>query len=209
MPPSRKPPASGKKNLGELQVRTANENKESLEALVGAEYTTITRDGMELKINKVWARECSKDTQETVFGLTEANMKGMYEMSNWGWNESQKRKELLGTTSQYLIVTDKESTIRGFVHFRFDLDFGLPVIYCYEIQLVTDMQRKGIGAHLMAILQILADKFRMRKVVLTVFKHNDTALSFYQKKLAFRMDSTNPKENEYDYVILCKKVEKV
>lgn len=49
----------------------------------------------------------------------------------------------------------------------------------------------------------------MKKVVLTVFKHNTKALEFYKKKLLFRPDVTDPKENHIDYTILSKKVEKV
>lgn len=49
----------------------------------------------------------------------------------------------------------------------------------------------------------------MKKVILTVFKHNHQALNFYTKKLKFRQDATAPKENHIDYTILSKKVEKV
>jgi len=162
-----------------------------------------------LMVNRVFAHECSEEVKDCVFSLVEANMKELYEASNWGWNESQKRKELQGKTSQYLLVKDQNSKIKGLVHYRFDLDFGAAVMYCYEIQLEEDVQRKGIGGYLMTILQKLAERFKMKKVVLTVLKHNTQALGFYQKKLQFRMDSTNPKENDVDYVILSKKAEKV
>lgn len=49
----------------------------------------------------------------------------------------------------------------------------------------------------------------MKKVILTVFKHNVQALSFYQQKLKFRLDATDPKENNVDYTILSKNVERM
>jgi len=135
-------------------------------------------------------------------------MKEFYEKSNWGWNESQKRKELTKKTSQYLIARDPDAKILAFVHYRFDMDFDLPVLYCYEIQLIEAVQRRGLGGHLMHILYKLAERFKMKKVILTVFKHNPQALNFYQQKLKFRLDATAPKENQIDYTILSKNVDR-
>ncbi|XP_022653511.1 N-alpha-acetyltransferase 40-like isoform X2 [Varroa jacobsoni] len=168
------------------------------------------RDDLRLTISRCRALDASKELRDFVFLLTELNMRDMYEQSDWGWNASQKKKELSDKTSQYLIVKDdlNNDAVVGFVHFRFDIDFDRAVLYCYEIQLVKAVQRRGIGAHLMDILYKLAERFKMKKVILTVFKHNLQALNFYTKKLNFRRDTTDPKENHIDYTILSKKVEK-
>lgn len=33
----------------------------------------------------------------------------------------------------------------AYVHFRWENEDGVPILYCYEIQLEADVQRKGLG----------------------------------------------------------------
>ncbi|XP_003738295.1 N-alpha-acetyltransferase 40 [Galendromus occidentalis] len=204
-------PPRQKKNVGPLQVRIANACNDSLEDIFDDKKDLVQFESGDVKatVSRCWAHDASDEDKEFLFGLTEKNMKDFYEKSNWGWNESQKRKELTKKTSQYLIARDPNGRIVAFVHYRFDMDFDLPVLYCYEIQLIEEVQRRGLGGHLMHILYKLAERFKMKKVILTVFKHNPQALNFYQQKLKFRLDATAPKENHIDYTILSKNVERV
>ncbi|XP_064481112.1 N-alpha-acetyltransferase 40-like [Ornithodoros turicata] len=194
----------GKKRpqLGPLLVRLANENPEPL---AGLEMTTHK----EVSISFHRASEAPPNVREWAFQLTTTNMSSMYEASNWGWNPSSKQKELSHSAALYLVAKRQcNHEPCGFVHFRFDMDFGHPVVYCYEIQLEADVQRHGLGTFLMGILEKLAAKFRMHKVVLTVFRSNTAALAFYLEKIGYRVDSSSPSEDEADYVILSKKVQK-
>lgn len=94
----------------------------------------------------------------------------------------------------------------AFVHFRYDLDYGIPVLYCYEIQVAPDHQGLGIGRQLLAILRLLAERARMDKVMATVFKNNQGSLEFF-KRFGFQEDETNPEENEgKDFIILSLRV---
>ena len=48
-------------------------------------------------------------------------------------------------------------------------------LYCmysfsYEIQLIPDVRRKGLGKFLMQILELIGHKACMKKIVLTIFK---------------------------------------
>lgn len=54
---------------------------------------------------------------------------------------------------------------------------------------------------------MLAFKADMRKIMLTVFKHNDEATAFFKKAMKFELDETNPEDDVYeqfDYQILSK-----
>ena len=51
----------------------------------------------------------------------------------------------------YLMVSDELGNNVAFSAFRFDIDFDHPVVYCYEIQLVKDAQRKGLGMFMMQV----------------------------------------------------------
>jgi hypothetical protein len=54
-----------------------------------------------------------------------------YEQCEWGWKESVKREELYDEDACYLLALDPRGDLLAFSHFRFDLDYGRPVLYWY------------------------------------------------------------------------------
>ena len=52
---------------------------------------------------------------------------------------------------------------------------SLQVLYVYEIQLENCVRRKGLGKFMMQVLEIMAFKADMRKIMVTIFKHNPGA----------------------------------
>ena len=84
-----------------------------------------------------------------------------------------------------------------------------------QIQIDEEFQRKGLGKFMMQVLEMLAFKADMRKIMLTVLKHNDSAVKFFKALLKFEIDETNPAEDvqwnekyndieQIDYEILSK-----
>jgi ribosomal protein S18 acetylase RimI-like enzyme len=165
--------------------------------------------------------------------LFQQNMTEHYKKSNWGLNLSTKAKELRHKRARFLIVTmeERDSTaslpsaqgkteILAFSHFRYELDDDeqprYPVLYVYELQVKQGFQRHGLGRKLMTIMELMALKNSMEYVMLTVFKHNQTALAFYLDKMKYSIadDSpskfiTNEEDGEVaDYEILWKSVSK-
>uniref|UniRef100_A0A8D2QT73 N-alpha-acetyltransferase 40 n=1 Tax=Zosterops lateralis melanops TaxID=1220523 RepID=A0A8D2QT73_ZOSLA len=69
---------------------------------------------------------------------------------------------------------------------------GDEVLYCYEVQLESRVRRRGLGKFLLQILQLVANSTQMKKVMLTVFKHNHGALQFFREALQFEVDATSP-----------------
>jgi hypothetical protein len=57
------------------------------------------------------------------------------------------------------------------------------VLYLYEIQLSGLVQRGGLGQHLMGLVEVLAMRLHLPRVLLTVFKVNRAATFFYLGKL--------------------------
>ena len=96
------------------------------------------------------------------------------------------------------------------MHFRFEEGYAEDAtLYCYELQLVEGVRRRGIGATLMTLLQQLAAAHRMKKVLLTVLTANTEAVQFYRQGLNFAIDRHSPsrfKTGPVDYEILSKKV---
>lgn len=48
------------------------------------------------------------------------------------------------------------------------------------MQLEAECRRKGLGRFMLQILELMAFKNEMDKVVLTVFRHNPAAVSFFK-----------------------------
>uniref|UniRef100_A0AAX7TED9 N-alpha-acetyltransferase 40 n=1 Tax=Astatotilapia calliptera TaxID=8154 RepID=A0AAX7TED9_ASTCA len=83
----------------------------------------------------------------------------------------------------YLLARDADSSPVAFSHFRFDIECGEEVLYCYEVQLESRVRRKGLGKFLIQILQLIANSTQMKKVMLTVFKQNKGAYQFFREAL--------------------------
>ena len=116
-----------------------------------------------------------------------------YEASSWGWDREKKWAELCDESARYLLVQDSESKrLVAFAHFRFEMEASEAVLYCYELQVNRRFQRGGLGGYLVKCLELIALKSHMDKILLTVFPHNSSAVTFYTKKMMFSIDDTSP-----------------
>lgn len=114
--------------------------------------------------------------------LTERNVRSYYESSKMGWVSKIKQTALNKPWSRYLIAYEQESkTPVAFCMFRFDMDYGRSVIYCYEMQVDFNYQRKGLGGFMMEALESLAKVWSMERVVLTLLINNEAAMPFYSR----------------------------
>ncbi|CAH0391586.1 unnamed protein product [Bemisia tabaci] len=146
------------------------------------------------------------DTMDWILDLEKRNMEDMYNNCSWGWSDEKKSDEMKDDRARYLIARTDYGKPVAFSHFRFDLDYGFEVLYCYELQLEESVRRLGLGKFMMQVLELIGFSNRMRKVVLTSLKHNPHAMAFFTA-LNYTMDETSPDE-EYEgpqpYVILSK-----
>lgn len=161
-------------------------------------------------------------------------MEGPYG-SEWPVEEKIKRREMVAPEARYIFVrssspnaslnekhvNNKEKMISGhwigdgdpvvaFVQYRFVIEEDVPVLYVFELQLESSVQRKGLGKFLMQLLELIAHKNRMGAVMLTVQKANTSAFDFYTNKLRYSISSISPSRvnpligAEASYEILCK-----
>lgn len=165
----------------------------------------VTKDNQIIELSCVKAKDAQSKCIFWIFDIMERNMKSLYEQSDWGWDPVAKQKELTESTAWYLVATSNDKFV-GFSHFRFDIDYREEVLYwyvdftdislqvteddqlhfisfllflSYEIQLESAVRRKGLGHFMMSALESMASKNKMRKVVLTVLKHNPSAMQFF------------------------------
>ncbi|KAG0239432.1 N-alpha-acetyltransferase 40 [Mortierella sp. GBA43] len=147
--------------------------------------------------------------------LVESNMKDLYMRSKDGWCKEDKEEEMQDAGSRYLVTYDGEVPV-GMIHFQFVeeetmTDRDADVAYCFEIQIVSGYQRRGIGEHLIKLLEKIGTSANMEKVMMTVFKANKDAIKFYIDKLQYRYDEISPsvclsrvRASSFDYEILSK-----
>eukprot|EP00736_Rhodelphis_marinus_P005005 Rmarinus@m.25605 len=127
------------------------------------------------------------------FTLLKRNMERLYGSE---WDDQEKREELQHSDARFLLITeepvhplkrrkaesgDRISNLVGFVHFRFLLEEECEVLYVYEMQLARQVQGIGLGTFLVDALEYLGQRFHMKGLMLTCFKHNRKAMRFYEE----------------------------
>eukprot|EP00922_Rhytidocystis_sp_ex-Travisia-forbesii_P040266 GHVS01059904.1.p1 GENE.GHVS01059904.1~~GHVS01059904.1.p1 ORF type:complete len:301 (-),score=50.58 GHVS01059904.1:223-1125(-) len=156
-----------------------------------------------------------------VFDLTRRNMQEVYDKTNFddnGWNDETKWNELTHPDAQFLLAfasrqdlkgdescfsvastTEDKESLAGFMHFRFETDEDNPcsskdavVAYIWDVQLDQWAQRKGLGKHLMNVVELTGKKVGINKLMCTVLKENADAMRFYRGKCKFVMDESSP-----------------
>ncbi|GBG85836.1 hypothetical protein CBR_g40646 [Chara braunii] len=128
---------------------------------------------------------------------------------SWPATSAEDEKKRLASSS-----SSKQPDVEGvvaFVHFRFVMEEDVEVLYVYELQLVPEIRRKGVGQFLMEIMEQMARKNNMRGVMLTVQKKNTFAWEFYTQKMGYSTDPISPSQVDpyaepetYSYEILSK-----
>lgn len=185
-------------------VHKANSLKDPLEQF-GA-FKKYNRNSLNIVFECRKYGDLDSNIFEWIFELEKNNMKEVYDSCEWGWNEKKKKDEMTDDNAWYLIAQADNREPVAFSHFRFDMDYGDPVLYCYEIQLEPRVRRLGLGKFIMQILELIAFSNQMRKVVLTALKNNTNSLLFF-KSLNYAVDETSPEDTIFEqqsYIIMSK-----
>nr|XP_056709829.1 N-alpha-acetyltransferase 40 isoform X2 [Euleptes europaea] len=141
------------------KVEAANKLVDPLEAF--PVFKKYDRNGLNVSIECKRVSSLNPATLDWAFELTKTNMQTLYEQSEWGWKDREKRDEMTDDRAWYLIALEEGSVPVAFSHFRFDVECGEEVLYCYEVQLESKVRRKGLGKFLIQILQLVANRFEM------------------------------------------------
>ncbi|ODM90385.1 N-alpha-acetyltransferase 40 [Orchesella cincta] len=186
-------------------VKNAHLLENPLETLESLAIGSELKNGKKCEVKHFKAQQLSASQEKWLMDLMTRNMKHMYKKALDGWRPKKKWKEMTEKTSRYLIATVDGKPV-AFSHFRFDMDYGREVLYCYEIQVESATRSIGLGKLIMEILEKMASQANLPLVVLTVFKFNLPSLGFF-KNLGYDVDETSPGDDEFkDYVIMSKSV---
>eukprot|EP01038_Epipyxis_sp_PR26KG_P005356 gene5356-7430_t len=138
----------------------------------------------------------SVERREQIFNLFESTMKPLYISSGWGYDKKKKLSELFHHTSKFLLLTNPiDDSLVGHCMFRFEWDDEdeptHPVLYLYECQINPNYHKQKLGNQLMNYIIEISEKLHLWKVMLTCFKENHDAMSFYHK-IGFGVDIYSP-----------------
>ena len=174
-------------------------------------FRSYEKNGLSVSLECKLCETLDSETITWIFDLEKRNMKTLYEQCEWGWNDKVKKEEMTDDRAWYLIARKPDTKPVAFSHFRFDMDYGDEVLYCYELQLEEEVRRKGLGKFMLQVLELVGFTANMKKVILTVLKHNPGAKEFFTS-LKYTLDETSPEDNmieQYPYEILSKKNKKL
>ena len=122
-------------------VKTANQQEDPLASLPS--FKVFKKNGLEATLSTIRVASLEPQDRDRAIDLLIRNMKTLYEKSSWGWNEKNKKDEMLDESAWYLLAKNADNgEICGFSHFRYDMDYDDEVLYVYEIQLEEE-QRRG------------------------------------------------------------------
>lgn len=166
----------------------------------------------------------TRDDLAACFSLVEESSKGDYSASKQGWKPTAKRREMRLLELKYLLIRSAEPRdgeekgaaggIEAFASFMPTIEDEQEVLYVYEIHLAPSLRRSGLGRQLMKLVEGVARKIGVEKVMLSCFTRNATAKGFYEG-IGYEKDEYSPpprvlrdgREVEEAYVILSKRIE--
>lgn len=200
-----------------MSNRVRRANKATASQLLAAVSGVLDLKNVGYSIQVYTSSELSDVDQANIWGILEQNMRHLYTKSSMGWDPPSKKQELFHRDSRFVLLRrsqaqdglehlHEELPILAYSMFRFDMEDDGCVLYCYELQVSQSAQRGGMGKTLMGCLCDIARRWNMRKVMLTVFKENQAAFSFY-KAMGFNIESDEEgvdEENDVDYWIMLK-----
>ncbi|KFZ16777.1 hypothetical protein V502_04907 [Pseudogymnoascus sp. VKM F-4520 (FW-2644)] len=167
--------------------------------------------------------DLTRDELAVCFSLVEESSKGDYSASKQGWKPTAKRREMRLLELKYLLVrsagprdgdgTGKAGDIEAFVSFMPTIEDEQEVLYVYEIHLAPSLRRSRLGRQLMMLVEGVARRIGVEKVMLSCFTRNAVAKGFYEG-IGYEKDEYSPlprvlrdgREVEEAYVILSKRV---
>uniref|UniRef100_A0A7G3AM73 N-alpha-acetyltransferase 40 n=1 Tax=Lutzomyia longipalpis TaxID=7200 RepID=A0A7G3AM73_LUTLO len=171
-----------------------------------SEMLVYEKDDFRVKLKSWRKADIPQKTLKWAIKLAERNVGPFYSSCSLGWQPKIKQADMNKHWARYLIAYNSGNTPVAFCMFRFDIDYERCVLYCYETQLEESARRKGLGSHMMSILEKAAAHWRMEKIVLTVLKNNPSGMDFF-RKIGYTTDETSPgREENQPYEILSRDI---
>jgi ribosomal protein S18 acetylase RimI-like enzyme len=130
-----------------------------------------------------------RERMKQCFNMSKAHMEGVYDSSEYGWDDDDKKSELKDASSRLLVATNAAGELVGFVAFIMTLQgelyekpIGEPCMLVRDMQVAPAYQRRGVGRHLMRLCEMIGMKFQLGYVEALVTRDNAAAHAFFTSK---------------------------
>lgn len=138
------------------------------------------RNGLDLVIN--FAANLTREELRWAFDQCKLNMEEKYDRSGYGWDDDDKRKEYTEDGTRFLVVRERTTEgspvpgrMVGFAHFRFSVQgdiidqmVGVPSLFLWDLHLDESIRRKGLGKHMMMLLELIGRREKMHTICIPV-----------------------------------------
>jgi hypothetical protein len=85
-------------------------------------------------------RFLSKDDFKACFDIIEFTSGEDYKSASTGWHPAMKKKEMKSPDLRYILVKNDSGTVKGFTSLMPTFENHEPVLYCYEVHLLPELQ---------------------------------------------------------------------
>lgn len=202
------------------RVTEATSNWEARLAECHVEPYMTCKTDCRLTVTCVRAHSLTDADKQVLFDIFEDNMRATYEPT-WGWDPAVKMKEMFSVNSLYIILQQGDDVV-AYSHFQvcrimqhFPKFYCLPVfqfcldddeepecmvLYCFELQVKSSQQGKGLGGYIMNRLLNISRCWDMQKVVCHVLPF--CWLESLYNYLVLCSDADSTKEESQLYSVL-------
>ena len=206
---------SAVQQLRDRKTREINENLAVLKKALFAEdggdkdvtlgiappFLRYVRNGINVEI--VFSPQLKTEQLEWAFDLTKERMESIYDLSGYGWDDEDKRGELLEPGARFLLLFDRSKSsatwgeLVGFVHFRFtvqgelmDMMEGDTCVFVWDIQIEDGFQRKGLARHLLTLLELIGTREGMKAVSVPIQNADSSSREWIHKLKGYIPDQS-------------------
>ena len=205
-------------NLAVLRKALFAENGRDKDVTLGISpaFLAYDRNGIDLGIS--FSPKLDDVQVDWAFDLVKERMESMYDLSGYGWDDEDKRGELTEAGARFLLVFDRQESsaaqkkLVGFVHFRFtvqgevvDTMEGDTCIFVWDIQIEDAFQCKGVGRHLLMLLELIGAREGIKRVSIPIQNTDISAKSWVEQLKGYLPDqgirdrfSFDPLEEGFD-----------
>jgi len=156
-------------------------------------FMKYSRNGLDLEIK--FKPKLSRAEVDWSFDIIKDNMEGRYDMSGYGWDDEDKHMTLTENGARFLVIREwpeeddaAEGNMVGIAHFRFsvtgeymDTMAGEPSLILWDLHIDEDFQRRGLGKHVLTLLEFVAKREGMRYVSVPVMLKDEISLSWVRR----------------------------
>ena len=162
---------------------------------ISPNFFKFNRNGIE-NVSIRFASKLSDDEVEWAFELVKGNMEDVYDASGYGWDDDDKKGELTEDGARFLLLqNDTTGELIGFVHFRFtvqgeimDTMAGELSLHLWDIHILEEYQRKGLGKHILIILELIARQQKMAVLSVPIQFMDNRSISWITSIRGFAPD---------------------